>query len=517
MLSEQLSEVGAAVADAGVALRVLPDLDAAAFDEVMGALDLVSRFPGVISVNYVEVLARDDLDERLAELGDGGPPLEVLDDAGADVLRIVAFVHPDDDAARVLGLDLSGRDQSRDAAIRAGETGQPVLSEATQLVRLETDEPGAVIHAPVPAVAGRPEATVALSFSVQELVDGTELLPAGTALRLRDPASDAFSVLATVGAFDPGARSATADVAAVGRRWEVDVVLAPGASAPWWRRASAGVAVAGLVAAVLVFFLVRALVARERLASALVAERTAELSAVNDRLAMSNAALADAGRTKDEFLAAVSHELRTPLTVISGFADSLRRMHGDDPELARFLDPIDRNVRRLDTLVGDLLTLVSLDAGAVTPFRERIDLALVLPEAPTVLAGLEGPVDVAVQPGSVVTADPRHLDRVLTNLLVNAQRHGVAPFELHAAPSGDVVEIHVRDHGGGIPHEGREVLFERFARGEHSRSVAGTGLGLAIVRELIELNGGDVRYEDAQPGARFVLRLPRHGAVDERG
>jgi signal transduction histidine kinase len=489
VLSEELAEVGAAVADAGVTLRLLPDLDAASYGSLMRELGLPARFPGVVAVDYVELV--DDSD---------------------DPRRVIAYSHPDSDEG-VVGQDLDEQPASGEAAATAGRTGRPTLSAATRFRRLPEGEPGAVIHAPVPAVGDRPEATLAIVFSVQGLVDGAELLPDGMALQLRNAGSDAFTVLATVGPYDPDAPSTTAVVDAVDRRWEVDVVAVPGATTPWWRRASTAVVAAGLLAAVLVYFLIRALVTRERLASALVAERTAELSAVNERLALSNAALADAGRTKDEFLAAVSHELRTPLTVISGFSDSLRRMHGDDAELARFLDPIDRNVRRLDTLVGDLLTLVSLDAGAVTPFRERIDLAHVLPEAPTVLAGLEGPVDVVVEPGAVVTADPRHLDRVLTNLLVNAQRHGAAPFELHAAPDGDVVQLCVRDHGSGIPDDSRELLFERFARGEHSRSVAGTGLGLAIVRELIELNGGDVRYEDAGPGARFVLRLPRHDGV----
>jgi signal transduction histidine kinase len=75
-----------------------------------------------------------------------------------------------------------------------------------------------------------------------------------------------------------------------------------------------------------------------------------------------------------------------------------------------------------------------------------------------------------------------------------------------ARVDGETVELSVRDHGPGLPPEVRERLFEEFAAGDSE----GVGLGLAIVRQLAEAHGGDVRYEDADPGARFIVTLPLH-------
>lgn len=91
-----------------------------------------------------------------------------------------------------------------------------------------------------------------------------------------------------------------------------------------------------------------------------------------------------------------------------------------------------------------------------------------------------------------------------------AQSNGEPPFEVRATAADDgAVEVRIRDHGPGIAPEDVERLFERFARGADRGTVPGTGLGLSIVRELADLNGGEVRYESAGPGACFVLRFER--------
>jgi signal transduction histidine kinase len=512
-LRTDLDQLAAAAGDAAVAVSLLPELTEDTYADLLSVLAIEQRFPGVVGVSYVERVPRPELEDHLALRRRSDPGYTVVDDAGEDLLRLVAFSHPSTDNAAAIGVDLTARAETRAAADVAIDLGQPVLSNATRIVQFDQQEPGAVLHAPVPSTPGRRDASVALVFSTQGVAERLEPLPSGVAVLVTDTRSTVFPEVAVLG--DAGPDPLLSDPIAVtvaDATWQVQLAAAPAFTAPWTRRGSTAVALGGSVAALLVALLAFSLATRERLASQLVAERTAELSAVNDRLALSNAALADANRAKDEFLASVSHELRTPLTVIGGFSDSLRRVRPEDRDLERFLDPIDRNVHRLDTLVSDLLTLVSLDAGAVTPFREHVDLASVLPDASEVLAGLESSVQVDVGQGCIVSVDPRHLDRVVTNLLVNADRHGAPPFELSARQVGATVELAVRDHGAGIPPEEREALFERFARGDSSHSVAGTGLGLAIVRELVELNGGDVRYEDAAPGARFVVRLARPAA-----
>ena len=332
-----------------------------------------------------------------------------------------------------------------------------VLSGMTRIVQLPPDAPGAVLY--VPLTSDPVPAWLGLVFAGDPFLAELEPLPAAVAVRIVDPQGHDFQQFGWLGGSPP----ATALVGAL-----------------VWTPAT-----------------------REQRARQLVALRTAEL-------AEANRALADAQQAKDRFLATVSHELKTPLTVISGFVSSIRRVRPDDHDLESLLDPIERNVSRLRALVDDLLTLASLEAGAVEPTPERIELAPVLASAPRELAGLDH-LNVAVEATeeTAVEADRRHLDRILTNLLVNAARYGAAPLELRARPDGDAVTIEVRDHGGGLGEDGTR-LFDRFVRG-HDTAGGGTGLGLAIVRELAELNGGEVRYEPAEPGARFVVSLPAAG------
>jgi signal transduction histidine kinase len=248
-----------------------------------------------------------------------------------------------------------------------------------------------------------------------------------------------------------------------------------------------------------------------------VAERTAEVRTANAELAATNLELAAANnqleladRNKDDFLAAVSHELRTPLTVISGFVESLRRLRPTGDELEDLLQPIERNVHRLDGLVADLLTLVSLDAGALVPHPEPVRLADVMAQVARELAGLPSEVVlVQVEGDPVAMVDRGHLERMLVNLLTNADRHGEPPIEVAARQRDEgFVELAVRDHGAGIPEDEAEVVFERFTRAPSTQAVVGTGLGLTIVRELATLGGGGVVYSSAQPGARFTVWMP---------
>jgi len=105
-----------------------------------------------------------------------------------------------------------------------------------------------------------------------------------------------------------------------------------------------------------------------------------------------------------------------------------------------------------------------------------------------------------------VIADPLVLDRVVSNLLVNATRHGEPPIVLSAEQRDRHIRISVADHGHGVPDEVRPRLFERFERGT---DVRGTGLGLAIARAYARAHGGDLVYDDAGDGARFEVVIPR--------
>ncbi len=513
----RLKDVGQ---DLAVALTLVDGLDAGSYEQLLDELALDERYPALMGANLVERIPRDDVADHLAGRAGDGPAIELFDDTGDDPVRVVTLVHPDGANAPTRGLVVDSQPIPRDAHGAAEASGRPALSEATSLMPLADGEPGAVLVVPV-VDDGEVAANLALILSGPRFLAEVSPAPDLVAVRLSEPSPDGVQELAVSEGFDPDAHLGTTTFAPAGEReWTVEAAALPGFHTPLLGRGSTLLAFGGALAAALVALLVRSTTLRERRANELAAERTRELSLLTDQLLSANTALADASRTKDEFLASVSHELRTPLTVISGFTESMQRFRSDDEDLGRYLQPIDRNVRRLDALVEDLLTLVSLDAGAATAFVEPIDLAALLRRAPVELAGITASdVRFDVPDELWVDADRRHLERVLTNLLVNAKRHGAPPIEVAAeVVRGDRVEIRVRDHGPGIPADEIDAVFERFGRGRDQDGTTGTGLGLTIVRDLLELGGGDIRYDGSHGGAGFVLQLPTsNGPGPDRG
>ncbi len=213
-----------------------------------------------------------------------------------------------------------------------------------------------------------------------------------------------------------------------------------------------------------------------------------------------------------QFVADASHELRTPLAAIRGYAELTRRT-GEDlpPEVTHAMSRVESEALRMTSLVEDLLLLARLDAGRPLE-SEDVDLSrLVLdvvgdariagPGHSWKLALPEDPV--------VVTGDVRRLHQVLGNLLSNARAH---------TPPGTTVttglsvhdgraDLTVTDDGPGVP-QGLEV-FERFARGDSSRSRAagGTGLGLSIVAAVVGAHGGEVSVASAPGHTAFTVSL----------
>ena len=525
----RLSDLGE---DLAVTLALVHgELDAGSYETLLRGFGLERRFPSLTGVSYVERVPRPQLEERLARREPGGPPLVLFDDTGEDPVRLLTMSYPRVTNQAALGVDLGSRPESRVAHDRAVARRAPTLANLTRIVQLPPDEPGVSVHIPV-VVDEEVVATVGLVVSVPGFLRGLQPLPSGVEVAVLDPGSPAFPDPVRLASGPPAdGRSATTTLALLGQEWELTVTANEAFETPWYRRGSSLLGLGGAVAALLVGLLVGSLATREQHASNLVSERTREVSMVNAQLlaandqlgalnrdlAGTNLELADAnrrleiaGRDKDEFLAAVSHELRTPLTVIGGFLESLRRLQPSGQELVDMLDPIDRGFRRLDLMVGDLLTLVSLDAGAEVAHPEPVQLEAFLASAPAQLMSRDhGMVDVEVTGAPVASVDLEHLERIVANLLANAVQHGLPPVVLSAAEVGSGrVEITVRDHGPGIPAAEADVVFQRFARITGQRAVTGTGLGLAIVRELAELAGGAVTYTGAEPGARFTVLLP---------
>ena len=207
---------------------------------------------------------------------------------------------------------------------------------------------------------------------------------------------------------------------------------------------------------------------------------------------------------RTRFVATIAHDLRLPLTVFKGVSQMLRgRRNAIAPEqVDEMLSSVERQANRLSRLADDLLDAARLEGEAFTLHSERCEIAKIV--AVTV-ADMDDEVTVDVEPGLMVTADPARLERVLWNLLSNAEKYGKAPFEIHAWSQEATVHISVRDHGAGVAEEQRARLFGEFSGSDDPESV---GLGLAIVWQLVTAHGGQVGYVDAEPGACFVVSLP---------
>ncbi len=223
-----------------------------------------------------------------------------------------------------------------------------------------------------------------------------------------------------------------------------------------------------------------------------------------------------------QFVADASHELRTPLAAIRGYAELARRSPEPvPPDVAHALSRVESESVRMTGLVADLLLLASLDSGRPLD-RDPVDISAVVVDA-VGDAHVAGPdhrwrLDVSPDP-LVVVGDGARLHQVVANLLANARVHTPPGTTVSTRIGGDPVTrqvvIEVSDDGPGVTPALQNTLFQRFTRGDSSRSRAAgsTGLGLAIVAAVVEAHGGDIAVRSVVApekghGATFVVRLP---------
>ena len=230
--------------------------------------------------------------------------------------------------------------------------------------------------------------------------------------------------------------------------------------------------------------------------------------------------LEDLSRLQRRFTSDVSHELRTPLTTIRMATELLHANRGEFPaELARSVELLQAELDRFEALLGDLLEISRYDAGAARLDSETVDIRGIVAttvDAYRVLAQRNGTELRIKEPDFPVTADvdPRRVERVLRNLIGNALDHGEGrPIVVTVGCDDDAVAVAVRDHGVGLRPGEAGLVFNRFWRGDPSRSrlTGGTGLGLAISLEDARLHDGWLQaWGERGRGADFRLTLPRH-------
>jgi two-component system sensor histidine kinase MtrB len=233
--------------------------------------------------------------------------------------------------------------------------------------------------------------------------------------------------------------------------------------------------------------------------------------------------LEDLSRVQQRFVSDVSHELRTPLTTIRMAGDLIHDSRGDfDPSVARSAELLHNEIDRFESLLSDLLEISRFDAGAAALDVEATDLRATLARAIQSTAALGerrgSRLEVIPTDGPCVAEiDPRRVERILRNLVVNAIEYGDGrPVTVRLGVNESAVAVSVRDSGVGLRPGEAALVFTRFWRADpaRTRTTGGTGLGLAISHDDAVLHEGWLQAWGAPGvGSCFRLTLPRRTGV----
>jgi signal transduction histidine kinase len=232
----------------------------------------------------------------------------------------------------------------------------------------------------------------------------------------------------------------------------------------------------------------------------------AELNRMAGSLELTMARLEEAQGRNRQFVADVAHELRTPLTALVAEASLIEpALPGLPPDIRRAGELLVADVRRMRTLVDDLLEVSRFDADVEEAAPEVVDLGRLVS---SVVAARLPEAALTIPSAAVTTAtDPRRLERILGNLLDNARAHAPgAPVEVSLVTVRDAAVVTIADRGPGVPAAALPHLFDRFYKADPSRGHGSSGLGLAIAAEHAALIGAVLRAR-ARPGGGLVFGL----------
>lgn len=223
-------------------------------------------------------------------------------------------------------------------------------------------------------------------------------------------------------------------------------------------------------------------------------------------------------KSRSQFVSNASHELKTPLSTMKILIETLVYQEPMDEDMCReFLGDINKEIDRLNSVINDLLTLVSMDSGEARINTKTVSLSDMLNETMRRLQplarekGIE--MNSSVAAGVTVVCDPMKLTQVFYNLLDNAIKYtgrgGSVRVELSRRDKKAVVRV--SDTGIGIPKEDQLHIFDRFYRVDKARSreTGGTGLGLSIVKQVVLMHGGSIGVvSEEEKGSTFTVELP---------
>jgi signal transduction histidine kinase len=218
---------------------------------------------------------------------------------------------------------------------------------------------------------------------------------------------------------------------------------------------------------------------------------------------------------KDEFISVASHELKTPLTTLMGVLQILDRLKSNpaSPMFGEFIDRANKNVKKINSLVGELLNVGQLTAGQLRLNKEFFKIHELIDNSCHYVR-TEDVFEIVITGDSElqVYADAGRIEQVVVNYINNAVKYAPDSGQLMIsfAEHADEIKVSVTDHGPGIPDDKIPHLFDRFYRVDTGGSqYAGLGLGLYICAEIVKRHGGRVGV-DSQPGkgSSFWFTLP---------
>jgi signal transduction histidine kinase len=236
--------------------------------------------------------------------------------------------------------------------------------------------------------------------------------------------------------------------------------------------------------------------------------------------AMADAALRDADRRKDEFLAMLAHELRNPLAPIRTAAEVISRRVTDDVTTQRAAEVVRRQATQLTRIVDDLLDVSRISMGHIELKRETLLISHVLDQAMETVAPLFRAKQQEIALASsldplYVRGDLARLVQSFANVLTNAAKYtdSGGKISIHVTSSHDAIRVEISDSGAGISAEFMPRLFDLFAQADRTldRAEGGLGIGLSVVKKLVDMHGGKItaRSEGLGHGSTFEICLPR--------
>jgi signal transduction histidine kinase len=233
-------------------------------------------------------------------------------------------------------------------------------------------------------------------------------------------------------------------------------------------------------------------------------------------LVHANAELARALERRDEFLALAAHELKTPLSALKLHLEACHRSwtRRAQPPTVRGVETALRHTGRIETLVGDLLTLAEIRDGRFAIAPQRIDLAALVHEAvqraDPAIRHAGSTLALSIPAAVPCECDPSRVGRVIASLLSNAAEHAPGTRVcVRLEPRDGANLLEVEDAGPGIPDGERALVFEPYRKADRTERVRGLGLGLFIARQVIEAHGGTISVASAaRGGTTFRIELP---------